>query len=109
MQSAQSDLPLFAIRLKAARKRAGLTQAELGALAGIDEYSASARVNQYERGKHWPDFGTASRLAAVLHVPAAYFYAEDDTLAELMHRYAKLSGGRKKELLEFAGRLSATK
>ena len=85
MGSAQS-LPLFARRLKTARKRAGLTQIELGVEAGIDEYSASARVNQYERGKHWPDFGTAKRLAAVLHVPTAYFYAEEDAIAELVVR-----------------------
>ncbi|MDR2364622.1 MAG: helix-turn-helix domain-containing protein [Zoogloeaceae bacterium] len=30
-------------------------------------------MNQYERGKHWPDFGTAERLAAALDVPAAFF------------------------------------
>ncbi len=109
MPPAQSDLPLFARRLRAARVRAGLTQVELGVGAGIDEASASARVNQYERGKHWPDFGTAKRLAAVLRVPPAYFYAEDDALAELVLRYFSLNGKRKKELLDFAGRLSAVK
>jgi transcriptional regulator with XRE-family HTH domain len=70
------------VRLKEARLRAGFTQMQLGVAAGIDEYSASARINQYERGKHWPDFGTAERLAAVLDVPAAFFYARDDALAE---------------------------
>ena len=106
MQSAQSDLPLFARRLKAARTRVGLTQVELGVGAGIDEYSASARVNQYERGKHWPDFGTVRRLADVLQIPTAYFYADEDALADLVLRYFSLKGKRKKELLDFAARLA---
>jgi transcriptional regulator with XRE-family HTH domain len=46
---------------------------ELGVRAGIDEYSSSARINQYERGKHTPDFLTARHLAKVLSVPVAYF------------------------------------
>ena len=53
-------------------------------LAGIDEMTASARMNQYERGKHAPDWLTVQRLAAVLQVPVAYLYAEDDAAAELL-------------------------
>lgn len=109
MSPAQSKLPLFARRLKLARMRAEMTQAELGVAAGIDEASASARINQYERGKHWPDFGTAERLAAVLQIPAAYFYAEDEALAELTVRFFSLSGKRKRELVEFASRVSGAK
>ena len=74
----------LAKRLKQARQRAGLTQERLGILAGIDEMSASARMNQYERGKHAPDWLTVQRLAAVLQVPVAYFYADDDDAAELL-------------------------
>jgi len=73
---------VFASRLKEARLRAGLSQEKLGILAGIDEFSASARVNQYERGKHAPDFQMAERLAQVLNVPTPYLYAADDALAE---------------------------
>src|SRR5437016_1126177 len=98
---AQTILPLFSRRLRAARLKAGLTQVELGVRAGIDEASASARINQYERGKHWPDFGTAKRLAVVLHVPTAYFYAEEDALAELAIGFVSLNGKRKKALVEF--------
>lgn len=47
---------ILARRLKEARLRSGLTQERLGVLAGIDEYSASARMNQYERGKHSPHY-----------------------------------------------------
>lgn len=43
-------------RLKEARRRAGLTQEKLGILAGLDEASASTRINQYEKGKHSPNF-----------------------------------------------------
>ena len=74
----------LAKRLKEARLRAGLSQERLGILAGIDEMSASARMNQYERGKHAPDWLTVQRLAPVLQVPVAYFYAEDDAAAELL-------------------------
>ncbi|MGM3189014.1 MULTISPECIES: helix-turn-helix domain-containing protein [Pectobacteriaceae] len=56
----------------------------LGILAGIDEAMASARMNQYERGIHTPDFELACRLAAVLHVPACYFYTVEDDLAEMI-------------------------
>jgi transcriptional regulator with XRE-family HTH domain len=74
----------LAKRLKEARLRAGLSQERLGVLAGIDEMTASARMNQYERGKHAPDWLTVQRLATVLQVPVAYFYAEDDAAAELL-------------------------
>jgi transcriptional regulator with XRE-family HTH domain len=74
----------LAKRLKEARLRAGLSQERLGVLAGIDEMTSSARMNQYERGKHAPDWLTVQRLATVLQVPVAYFYAEDDAAAELL-------------------------
>lgn len=77
----------LAKRLREARLKAGLSQERLGVLAGIDEMSASARMNQYERDKHAPDWLTVQRLAGVLQVPVAYFYAEDDALAEMLLAY----------------------
>lgn len=74
-------------RLKEARLRAGLSQQRLGVLAGIDEATASARMNQYERGVHTPDFDLARRLAAVLQIPASYFYTVEDDLAEIILTY----------------------
>ena len=53
-------------------------------LAGINEFSASLRINQYERGKHIPDLLTMEKLASVLGVPVPYFFAEDEQLAELL-------------------------
>src|SRR3982751_4721260 len=71
-------------RLREARLKAGLSQERLGVLAGSDEMSASARMNQDERCKHSPDWLTVQRLAAVLEVPVAYLYADDDAMAEML-------------------------
>lgn len=75
---------VLARRLKAARKEKGVSQKTLGILAGIDEFVASARINQYERGKHEPDYATAVRLATVLEVPVSFLYEQDDDLAALI-------------------------
>ncbi len=107
MSTLAKDLPLFAVRLKAAREKTGISQMELGVKAGIDEYSASARINQYERGKHTPDFSTACNLAKVLGIPAAYFYAEDETLAEMINLFAALDKTKQKSLLTEALNLSS--
>lgn len=101
------ELPPFSRRMKAARERLGISQMELGVRAGIDEFSASARINQYERGKHAPDFLTVRNLAKVLDVPTAYFYAEDDNLAELLRSFGKLSSIERKSLFNFAAGLVA--
>jgi transcriptional regulator with XRE-family HTH domain len=79
-----SDFPVIARRLKEARQELGISQYALGVAAGIDEMSASPRVNQYEKGKHAPDFQMVKRLATVLQVPAAFLYTEDDDLAEAL-------------------------
>ena len=86
-------------RLKEAREKSGISQKNLGIVAGIDEFSSSARMNQYETGKHTPDFNTLSRIAKILKVPTAYFYADDDLLAEIISLYGKLSKAKQKGLL----------
>ncbi|MCX7123857.1 MAG: helix-turn-helix transcriptional regulator [Gammaproteobacteria bacterium] len=77
----------IARRLKEARIAASLSQKQLGIKAGIDQFSASARMNQYETGKHVPDFGTVKKIAQVLKLPTAYFYAEEDDLALTLKGY----------------------
>ncbi len=77
-----SNPPVFARRLRDARIKKELSQRQLGILAGIDESSASARVNQWERGKHLPEPKMIERIARVLGVPAPYFHAREDALAE---------------------------
>lgn len=79
----------IARRLNEARLRAGFSQKKLGVLIGIDEFSASPRINQYERGKHTPNFETVERLAKTLGVPTPYFYCVDDDLAEWIMSYSK--------------------
>ena len=98
----ESSLPLISGRMKVARERLGISQTELGVRAGIDEFCASARINQYERGKHMPDFLTVRNLAKVLGVPTAYFYAEDENLAELIVIFGKLKVNERKSLMVLA-------
>jgi len=90
-------------RLKEARLTAGLSQKNLGIAAGIDEFSASARMNQYETGKHTPDYLTLRHIAKIVKVPVAYFYAESDELARwivVFYKFSKLD--RAKHLKKFA-------
>lgn len=83
--------PTFARRLRAAREAVGISQKQLGIQAGIDQFVASARINQYERGKHTPDLRTAQRLAAELGIPVSYLFEPNDDLAELIHCAGNLS------------------
>ena len=83
----------------------GISQKKLGIAAGIDEFSASARINQYERGKHVPDFLTLKKIAKILSVPIAYFYAEDNLLAELLLLYEKMDNEFRKNILEYCKKL----
>jgi transcriptional regulator with XRE-family HTH domain len=95
------ELPVLSKRLREARAAAGISQEQLGILAGIDEFSASARMNQYERGKHSPNLQLMGRIAKVLGLPVAYFYADDEQLASLLFAYGKLSAKQRKRLMDF--------
>lgn len=54
----------------------------------IDAFVVSTRINRYELGIHRPDLLTVRKLAKVLNVPVAFFFAdEDDEIAELLFRY----------------------
>ena len=86
-------------RLKTARERAELSQKALGILAGIDEFVASPRINQYERGVHAPGYEMAQRLARQLNVPTAYFYTESDREAELLLAFHHLGERARTKLL----------
>jgi transcriptional regulator with XRE-family HTH domain len=98
-------ISIVAKRLKEARLRAGVSQKQLGIKAGIDEFTASARINQYERGKHMPDLQTLTRLADVLHVPVPYFYCQDTELADVIVKFAALSKAQRRRLLGLIGEL----
>jgi transcriptional regulator with XRE-family HTH domain len=98
-----SDVSVVARRLKEARLRAGLSQKQLGIKAGIDEFSASARVNQYERGKHMPDLQTLTRLAEVLRIPVPYFYCDDPDLADFIAKFSGLSRAERRRVSKLIG------
>ncbi len=98
---------LFGRRLRAARTRAGIPQDKLGVIIGMDEGSSSARISRYETGVHEPPFATAANLAMALEVPVAYFYCDDERLADFLVQYAALGEGQKDQLLSFASELSS--
>lgn len=76
-----------------------MTQEKLGILAGLDEASASTRINQYEKGKHAPNFETVCNLAKALNVPVSFLYTPEDDLAQFILLFGSLSESNKKEIL----------
>ena len=93
-------------RLREARLIRDISQKELGILAGIDEFSSSARINQYERDKHVPDYSTARLLTRALGIPVTYLYADEDDLARLVLAYESAPANvrsKVKKLLEIEG------
>jgi transcriptional regulator with XRE-family HTH domain len=90
---------IFSRRLKDVRLAKGLSQKRLGILAGIDEFVASTRINRYEKGVHQANIEVVQQLSAVLEVPLAYFYTEDDELASLLLSWIKMDAEKKKRIL----------
>lgn len=88
------------IRLKQARKKAKITQKDLGIKIGMEPSSASGRMNHYEKGRHTPDVTALQRMADELGVPLNYFFCEDDNAAELACLIDKLSEKEKQALIQ---------
>jgi transcriptional regulator with XRE-family HTH domain len=86
--------------LKAARLLTGLSQEKLGLEVGLEAESASARMNRYETGARVPDLDLVERIGAVLGVPAPYFYAEDDQVAELICAFSLLPKSKRQDVLD---------
>lgn len=78
----------------------GLSQREVGLLAGLDSRLASIRINQYERQAHHPNYSFVRKLAHALRRPEVYFYAADDELAELIYLFSKLDPRDRSALLK---------
>lgn len=93
---------IFAYRLKIARTAKKISQQKLGIMAGIDENSASARMNQYEKGKHVPDFLTINKIAESLKLPTAYFFVEveNELFAQLLLEIYQLTKDEQEQLLQ---------
>ena len=88
-------------RLKEARLAAQISQKKLGIAAGMDEFSGSARINHYEIGRHTPDYSTLKRISEVLNISPAYFYTEDDQLANLIKIFSVLDNSKKDQVLKW--------
>jgi transcriptional regulator with XRE-family HTH domain len=93
-------------RLKEIRTEQRLSQKQLGIQAGLDPFVASTRINRYELGIHKADYLISQRLSEILNIPTAYFYAEDDKLAEIMLIYHRTNQKKKNELLKAARKLT---
>lgn len=99
MNELTTHTQIFSRRLKEVRLAKGLSQKRLGILAGIDEFVASTRINRYEKGVHQANIEVVQQLSAVLEVPLAYFYTEDDELASLLLNWIKMDAEKKKRIL----------
>jgi transcriptional regulator with XRE-family HTH domain len=93
-------MSVLAKRLKQARMASGLSQEKLGIDAGLDEMSASTRMNRYELGKRVPDFALVERFGEILNVPAAYFYAVTDEEAHLLLKFHRLNKKQRHHFME---------
>jgi transcriptional regulator with XRE-family HTH domain len=91
--------PVFGKRLREAREMAGIAQDKLGVLIGLDESSSSARISRYETGIHEPPVRTAKQIAAVLKVPLAFLYCDDDVLAAILLQAHRMSKEARRALL----------
>lgn len=94
------SLTTFARRLVEARRRYGVSQKQLGILAGLEPHLASPRINQYEKGTHEPRPEFVRSLAVTLGVPAAYFFTDDDQLSEILLRWKALSSPQRRAVQE---------
>lgn len=102
----------FSTRLKSARLAKAVklramgvrrySQERLGVDTGIEEATASVRVNQYEQGKHLPDLTQAIRFADALDVPLAYLFCVEDDLAELLRLAHGMTQMQRAELNQIA-------
>ncbi len=79
-------------------------------MLGLDEGTASVRVNRYEQGVHSPDAQTLIVLANELGVPPGFLLTEDDTLAAVILAFSMLPAVEKKTVLNgLLKRLGPTK
>ncbi len=96
-----AEKSIFSNRLRQARQRSGLAQDKLGVLAGLEESSSSARISRYEGGVHEPPYQFVKKLADILNTSPAYFYCEDDRLAEIIRIYSASEEMKRESLLKY--------
>lgn len=79
-----NSLGVVALRIREAREAAGLSQRQLGIVAGLDISVASPRINQYEQGRHMPNLQMLEKLGQLLDRPLPWFYIVNEELAALI-------------------------
>lgn len=80
---------MYGRRLREAREARGISQRDLGIEVGLDEFTASPRINRYENGVHQPNLALQIVLARALGKPLPFFYAEEDELAQLIAEFGR--------------------
>lgn len=98
----QSPLGIVAKRLREAREATGLSQRQLGIVAGLDVSVASPRINQYEQERHMPNVQMLERLGQILNRPLPWFYTMDDELAALILAYHQANQSKRRRLAKAA-------
>ncbi|MEQ1582726.1 MAG: helix-turn-helix transcriptional regulator [Candidatus Nitrotoga sp.] len=91
---------VFSRRLREARLQSGIAQDRLGVMIGLDEGCSSARMSRYENGVHEPPFPIIESIAGFLNVPVAYFFCDDDKLAEIMRIYSSAKEKERQAMLD---------
>ena len=81
----------------------GISQEALATGAGIDEFSASARISQYETGKHVPRYEIACKLAEVLSISVSFLYANDEATAQMLLAWHDASRSEREQALKTLG------
>ncbi len=108
MSKNASKTNLFGRRLREARQQFGIPQDKLGVMIGLDEGCSSARMSRYENGVHEPPFKTIEKIASALQLPLAYFFCEDDRLANIISSYQTCNEEQKQSILDFVSRFKVT-
>lgn len=101
MSKNASKTNLFGRRLREARQQFGIPQDKLGVMIGLDESCSSARMSRYENGVHEPPFKTIEKIASALQLPLAYFFCEDDRLANIISSYQTSNEEQKQSIVDF--------
>lgn len=96
----KTRMSIFAKRLKEARQDMGWSQERLGIEIGLEEASASTRMNRYELGKRAPNCDLVQRIAMVLDLPVSYFYAASDEEAWLLVMFHRMNALERQKVLE---------
>ena len=100
---------VFSRRLREARLRSGIAQDVLGVMIGLDEGCSSARMSRYENGVHEPPFPVIENIAGALKLPVAYFFCDDDRLAEIIRTYASSNVKTRQGIFDFVNDLGEKK